>query len=175
MSERTRPAPGSDRTPESQPRSLAVQKKLPPFSRCLMSERLIVESGTLGGANIFIRVEANFPLPLTGRIHQHVGILNVNIKPLLLEVLLFCLQVVLPGTLPGRRRRLPLSCGRGLLLPSARRSVTPSQVTRISYQFFFLPSSFWHTAKPASHRWRFLPQAPRVKPALRTRLQPSDY
>lgn len=114
-----------------------------------MSGRLIAdyetaacwEPAALAGSNIFIcfhaHKRARLPLPLTGGIHQHVES-QMNIKPpppLPSEVLLLCLQVVLPGILPVASR---FHVARGIILPfvctcasagvcALRRSVTPSQ------------------------------------------------
>lgn len=90
------------------------------------------------------------PLPLTGRIYQHVeSQMNINPPP---EVLLFSLQVALPGILPAA------SCfhvAEGIILLfvcmcastgvyALHQSVTPSQV--LSFISVFCSGN-----RPASH------------------------
>lgn len=118
---------------------------------------------SLAGSNIFICVRAHtnthkpgLPLPLTGRIYQHVKS-QMNIKPPHpppSEVLLLCLQVALPGILPAASR---FHVARGIILPfvcvcaSAGVYAFCTEVWRLhkyylSYVFFL----FWHRASQST-------------------------
>lgn len=169
-------------------RSVAAERNLPPLGEGLMSERLIADYGAtarwehtlLAGSNIFICAQTHTntqaqspPLPLTGRIHQHVES-QMNIKPpppppppprgaAPLS----------PGSAAWRSaHRLLLSCGQGNYLPFCACVCASVGVygfalecdafTGTSFHICFL---FWHGAKPAylTGGWLacfFFPEAP---------------